>query len=825
FLWKHRLLLVLLAVAGFYAWQFSALPIPEAHAAFTVDQSLRFNDDDLAYLNKTPASEGTKTKWTYSAWIKRGNLSGGTNQYLLEARVDDSNVSAITLCGTDCGAGLDEKLSVVTVSGGSTIQNKKTTGLYRDPAEWLHIVVAVDTTQATAANRNRVYVDGTEITSFSTDTNITQDAATFVTDDVVHSIGRHAGNAKYFDGYMSDIYLIDGQQLTPSSFGETDSNGYWRPKSYTGTYGTNGFHLDFASGSDLGNDVSGNNNDWTVNNLNAMDKMIDTPTNSFATLSPVDNPTDCVRDALCASPGVVVTSDGNLKWVGSGTINEYRLWDSTIEAPADNRYYFEARVDGEGTVDGDGHGFNVAGCNYSSTNFVSGDYLGFAVGTSSIYVRKNGTWQNSASESDVVNGNATNRCAARSGGNISNLGDASATTDSYISGTMVFGQTANPTSTATTLALDSASGGYFQYTAPSGYKALSTSNFPEPAVTIPKNYFDAKTYSGTGASQSITGLSFQPDVAWIKNRTDAATAHAIFDAVRGLQKFLSFDAAAAEDTDDTQSVTSFDTTGFTLGTGGSTANVNTSAKNYVSWNWKESTTAGFDIVTYTGDNTANRNISHDLGRAPDFAIIKRRDTGANTWVWHNKLTSAAYFLEMTSDSGNPAQSNTNTPWGTGNWSATQFMVTNDATNNANASGGTYVAYLFASTTGMSAFGSYTGNGAADGPFVYTGFKPRWILIKNRTSLGSDYRLVDTARDTYNPVINNVRPNEATAEDTTSVALDALVNGFKLRDSQAPVNESGSTFVYAAFAEIPFKYSAASAGSSSNAKNLFMGMSF
>ena len=195
-----------------------------------------------------------------------------------------------------------------------------------------------------------------------------------------------------------------------------------------------------------------------------------------------------------------------------------------------------------------------------------------------------------------------------------------------------------------------------------------------------------------------------------------------------------------------------------------------------------------------------------------MVIVKRRDSSADPWVWHTSLTGAAYFLKFDSTA---AQTNTNTPWGTGGWTSSTFMVTNNGTENTNASGGTYVAYLFASTTGFSSFGTYTGNGAADGPFIYTGFKPKYVMVKRTDTSGYDFQILDTARDTYNVAGNLLQANSNSSEGTGNSTLDFLMNGIKVRTTAASINASGGTYIYAAFAEQPFKYSASPAASSNS----------
>ena len=322
----------------------------------------------------------------------------------------------------------------------------------------------------------------------------------------------------------------------------------------------------------------------------------------------------------------------------------------------------------------------------------------------------------------------------------------------------------------------------------------------------------ATLYTGTGGTvnvnNAVNGVSFQPDFVWVKGRS-GATDHALYDSVRGTTKDLVSNATSAETTQAT-GLTAFGSTGFTVG---ALAKMNTSAATYVGWQWKAggtavsntagsitssvsaNTTAGFSVVTYTGTG-ANATVGHGLGATPGMIIVKQR-SGVNDWpVYHSSLTSAAYILALNSTNAQgsvPSVFNSLAP------TSTLFNI---GTNTlSNTSGQTYVAYCFAAVAGYSAFGSYTGNGSADGPFVYLGFRPRFVMIK-WTNVESWY-IFDTSRGTYNVIGPYMVPNTSAAE-ATYTAVDILSNGFKLRDTNNFVNSSG-TYIYAAFAENPTKF--------------------
>lgn len=293
-------------------------------SGYTVKNSLRFNSGSSDYLNRTPASSGNRDTFTVSFWVKRANLTSG--QRILTAGTsigtNNNNVSSMLFESTDTFIFFGE-------IGGVASFNLTTTQVFRDVSAWYHIVVAVDTTQATSSNRIKIYSNGSQITSFSTSTYMTQNTDTFFNANNLHVISGIT-NAGFLNGYMSEVYMIDGQQLTPSSFGETDTDtGIWKPKAYTGTYGTNGFFLKFLNSASLGTDSSGNGNNFTVNNLTSVDQTTDTPTNNFCTLNPLYKGS--------TAPNI---TEGNLKSTNSGSAN-YQGAIGTIPASTTGKWYWE----------------------------------------------------------------------------------------------------------------------------------------------------------------------------------------------------------------------------------------------------------------------------------------------------------------------------------------------------------------------------------------------------------------------------------------------------------------------------------------------------
>jgi hypothetical protein len=333
----------------------------------------------------------------------------------------------------------------------------------------------------------------------------------------------------------------------------------------------------------------------------------------------------------------------------------------------------------------------------------------------------------------------------------------------------------------------------------------------------------ATTYTGNAAARSLSNavnnVSFQPDLVWIKSRTPGATSHALFDSVRGATRYLSSNTTAIEVLN-ANTLPAFTADGFSLGT--DTTLVNASANLYVAWQWKAggaavsntqgtitsqvsaNTTAGFSIATYTGTGV-NATVGHGLGVAPKMVIVKRRAGAVSSWgTWHTSLSGNEYVLLDSVI----AKTVLTTLWNSTVPNSSVISVGTDATVNALAS--TYVAYCFAEIAGFSKFGSYTGNGSADGPFVFCGFRPRFVMIKRTDVSGFDWFVYDSMRDIYNVSQNNLRPNTAGVE-SSQVAnyIDFISSGFKLRgDNVGSINNTSGTYIFAAFAEVPSKYALA-----------------
>jgi hypothetical protein len=776
---------------------------------YNINRSLRFRSSATAYLNRTPASAGNQQRWTWSGWVKRGALSY-IHPFLFSCHQDDNNRTVLGWYNSD-------QIGLYNIDAASVNLNLVSTAVYRDPSAWYHVVFSVDTTQATASNRAIIYVNGVQVTALSTATYPAQNTSLYMNSARQHRIGSSPESSpKYFDGYMAEVNFIDGQQLTPSSFGSYDINGVWQPKKYTGTYGTNGFYLPFSnttSTTTLVQDSSGNGNNWTPNNISltagtTYDSMIDSPTVSNSASN------YCVLNPLYSAGGGTF-SNGNLQ-VATGTSTAGRAiatmgvssgkwyWEITptsipanvvsigvVPRPTTNDAGTVGNNASEYGYLSDGQKFSGGSAGAYGASYVANDVIGVALDLSAgtIVFYKNGTSQGTAYSSIPL----TNIY-------IPAVSDSSSSN----SGTFVanFGQ--RP----------------FSYTPPTDFNALNTYNLPAPSIANGAQYMAATTYTGNGSTQTITnggnntlGTTFQPDFVWVKDRS-VARNNALYDSVRGATKFLSSNLTNAESTAATE-LTSFDSNGFSVG---SSSGANGSGETYVGWQWKAggtgvtnnsgtitstvsaNPTAGFSVVTWTGTFAA-ATVGHGLGVAPSMIIVKTRTQAAVDWaVYHTSMGATnGMYLNATN-----AQFATSTWWNNTSPTSSVFSVAGAAQTNGNAQN--MVAYCFAAVSGYSAFGSYTGNGSADGPFIYTGFRPRFFLWK-RTDTTGGWGIIDTSRDPYNIVGYDLAPDSANAEGS-GYTVDMLSNGFKIRLTATRINASGGTYVWAAFCENPFKYSRA-----------------
>jgi len=770
-------------------------------SGYEIDQSIRFNDGDSPYLNRTFGTPTSNSQFGYSFWIKLGE--GYDGKYIISANGGGNN---------DNFTFSSNKLRIQ--EGG--VLRLQSNQLFRDFSSWYHFVVAYDLGNATASQKLRVYLNGSEITSWATDTRSSlSSTSSRLNAAVSHDVGANVFNGisshiNNWDGYIAEFHFVDGAVLTPTDFGEYNDAGVWIPIEASPTYGNNGFYITGETASDLGEDFSGNSNDFTSSGLTTTDQMLDTPTDNYCVLSPIDK------------SSAITTSDGNLV-VSNASTNSWNHGRGTLFAPSGKWYYewiptagsyaeagwmlnvsdndyVEEESDVATTyyrgVGAAGRGFYIGSgsADTGPANFSLNDVVMMAidVDTMKMWVGVNGTWYNSGDP--AAGSNATGTWTAAIGESVAPwYGCFNGTTESFN-----FGQ--RP----------------FAHTIPTGFNSWNTANLPTPSITDGSAHFQPTLYTGDGSSSheiNQTGNStFEPSMVWIKSRS-AATLHVIQDQVRG--DFVLYpNLTNAEGATGGGWVKSFDSDGFTTDVN---VEINDSGETFVGWQWKAAgsgssntdgsitstvstnTTAGFSIVTYVGNSTSGATVGHGLGAVPKMMILKDRDVGEN-WVIYNEVLGPTKFMYFTTDAAFTASNR----WNDTAPTSSVFTLGNET--QVNATGRDYVVYCFAEIPGYSSFGSYTGNGSNDGPFVYTGFKPKWIMYKSSSNSGTRWGILDTDRSVSgggNSVGNQLFAELTSAEATADHEIDFLSNGFKVRDTSTSVNGNGYTITYRAFAEHPF----------------------
>jgi hypothetical protein len=768
-----------------------------AATGYQIERSLRFNANTSNYLQRTPASVGNRKTWTLSFWMKVTDPT--ISSYIFQSRV-----------GTSDSTWFEVLYSSGTIYiGGYSIAWRNTTAQFRDTTAWYHIVISVDTTSAVANDRIKIYVNGTQQTSFSILNNPALNLDLAINNTQTH----YFSNTVFFNGYLADIYLIDGQALTPSSFAETNATTQqWVPKAYTGSFGTNGFWLKFsdnsaATSTTLGKDYSGNSNNWTpqffsvtagVNN----DSFVDSPT-SYGTDTGAGGE---VRGNYATwnslKPLVTNLSLSNGALYASGTSNYNAL--TNIPFPGSGKWYMEVTV-------------------VSAPGFSTQEVIGIATDISNRYgavargYASNGQYYNGSAwvafgsswSTNNVIGIAVNVDASQL--SFYKNGVQQGTTQSYSFSANKSCLIVTALNTGTTEYYLNAGQRPFTYTAPSGFKTLCDTNLPAPTIANPNIFMNSVVYQGTGSAQTISGLAFSPDFVWIKRR-DGVQNHMLFDIIRGAGNVINSNQTSVAYSASTE-LTSFNSSGFSLGTGAST---NANGDQYVAWNWdagsstvtntqgsitsqvRANTSAGFSVVTYTGTGTT-ATVGHGLGVAPGLILCKSR-TLDNYWAVYHQSAGTG-FLQLSSN----AAYNSTAMWASGPTS-TVINFNSGGYGANNATGIDYVAYCFAPVDGYSSFGIYEGNGNTVGPFVYTGFRPQWLLIKRTDALGN-WNMADSKRPGYNSD-NYYLLAESSAAEGSSGYIDFLSNGFKPRITYGWINANGGSFVYAAFAQNPFQYARA-----------------
>lgn len=762
--------------------------------------SLRFNQTNSSYLSRTFPTAGNRIQWTISMWVKRGALSNGTDKQILFSAGTPGVPSAYvqwTQIGFDVNGELClyayDQLQYPYVQVARLLTTQQ---VFQDPTAWYHIVVAINADDdsdpySPEVNRIRGYVNGIETVSLGNPANRTvsryitpQGEELMINSAQIHSIGRNEyTTSEYFDGTITQVHFVDGQTLTAADFGQFTSDGLWIPKTYTGTYGTTGFHLPFSTGTStttLGQDTSGNGNNWTLHNFTRSPGvndcwMADYPLRGTSATQPLSNysianPLDLFTAAELVNANLQTISTSNPSILGSIQVSS-------------GKWYWEIQFAGPDTTN------QFVGL-YSDTSYVA------PVNTTNVIgVRYNGA---TGKLNYTINGTTwLNIATLTTGSFVFPFAISTASTKTiYVN----FGQRA------------------YAYTVPPGYLSICTANLPNPAITNPSLYFDNFVYDGNDASsRTFTGVGFQPGFVWSKAWSRSDYNHFLYDVVRGadLTKLISTSLTTGNSNSGLTNggITSFNSDGFTVTAGSSNnALLNAAAVGFDTWLWRAGTsvtydnngtivsqvcanqTSGFSVFKYPGGGSSEPYVGHGLLSKPRFVMIKNLSSTSDWAVYHaacgTNVLSLSNYDAAFEDIGY-----------FNNLGPGKKLLPLGFSLETNTNGNEFIGYAFSQVDGFSKISSYVGTGEDEGPFVYCGFKPQFLLIKNITSYGS-WLMFDAQLNPVNQVFQCLSPtipyyiNGANAINFTS-------NGFKIRLTNPNLNTSGDTYAFMAIAGSEF----------------------
>ena len=842
-------------------------------AGYDIEKSCRFYN---GHLSKTFSGAGNRDKWTISVWLKNngGKTSGsdGLNG-IFYSQTDNTHKTAIWNHGG--GYALWNMTSAGNTAGGYLGPSAS----LRDPAAWYHLVFVWDSGNVTANDRIIIYRNGVRETAFADDVDPPINQDSYINMAAAHQIGYYlaeSGASYNPNCYFSEYYFLDGQAEPASSFGEESTSGQWVPKDCKDdlTFGTNGFFLEFKNAAALGADTSGNSNDFAVNGIASHDQVVDTPTTNIVGLNSLtNNEISPLPEMNCWFEN---TGQGGTNWQGiQGTIalpNSGKWYFEWL--------CYQSDWSGGGTW---GNLYGACGVIDNNLTQNSTDNMNSLYGVSDVgWGMNNGDSGMSryTSNPDLVAGapiiyqfaidmdTRSLTCSSDGNGNYASVVTLPA------GGTFTPGAVCYPNNKyAFNGGADSSFGGKktaqgnmdendigdFYYTPPAGYLCLCAANLPTPSIALPGEHFNTKLFTGNNTTANAqTGVGFLPDFIWFK-QYNVTRSHALFDSVRGRASGLaSQDIAVATTSAATKDLASFDSDGFTVGVVENWSSTNTSGGSIVAWNWKAggaptatnsagagnvptagsvkingsnlgsalagdipvlklsaNTTNGFSIGTYTGNGTANSTVAHGLSQGPELVIVKCYDgltfdwtvgsTSMDAWTDYqhlNKLDARVDDVDFWRDTAPSAS-----------------VITIGSNGNVNYNNDDFIFYAWHSVEGYSKVGGYTSNNNSDGPFVYTGFTPAWLMVKSSTGGNYDtWTIIDTKRDTYNVVDTWLTANGSCQENYSSNTggscisrgdidiADLNSNGFKFRSSSGEANGGTTAYLYLAFAESPFKTS-------------------
>jgi hypothetical protein len=800
-----------------------------------IPNSIVFNSDDPDFLNRTPGAPTDATTWTLSFWVKRG--------------IGDFDVTSDTILAAGTSA-TDNTQIFFSANGGlffrhevasAVVDNVSTQSHFlTDPTTWYHVVIVYDSNEVLATDRIKFWVNNIKVESFNGSNFPTLAATSFINTAVEHRFGDPIDTAVSDPsrGYLADVYFVDGLALTPTTFGEQIDDS-WQAIVASPTFGANGFLLEFADDLELGDDTSGNVNDWTENSITAVNQREDSPSQNHVTLNPLR-----IGENGFPDPDLHF---GSRQFIATA-VNINACW-ATASLPLTGKYYWEVNVD-VGAVDETRIGIVTQHSDVQLTQNIGTDNFSWAIRNSSGTVLElihDGLIDLTFSDTGTVQS-----------GDYVQIAFDSDTGNLWFGVNGTFLDSGNPaagTLPTKTLTANEIAGGIIPAVAvggaisnqvtfragtedlegvvPTGFVTLRVDAWPTVAITKPSDHFEVIEWAGDNASpRAIAGADFQPDLVWLKN-ADSVGRHLISDIIKGAGTVHYNHAAIADDAASLDGeISVFETDGISVQDGGTTGqDVNASGREYLALLWKESVLAGLDLVGYVGA-AAPQNVAHGLGVAPDFMYVRNRDTAAGNEIYHGKIVDASGepIFDPETDSfqadTTAAVADSAAPWDDTAPDASNFRVGSATSTNVNTDN--HAAYLWAEVEGFTKVGSYTGGGTAgnqtNAPFIYCGFRPKAVLIKRIPNIedwalfvrDGEFSFFATDQRAYLTASRFLRSNLAQGNTGSTPGLIICGSGFGIRQADAEFNQPAAEYIFIAFAEVPFKHASASASAPKNA---------
>ena len=760
---------------------------------YEIEQSLRFDDGRGTHLERTPTVAGNRKTWTWSGWVKLGNI--GVSNIMFDAY--RGNGSAVRGA---INVNNENEFEVVCVDNSSVVYRLKTSALLRDSSAWYHLLVAFDTTQSTSSNRVKMYINGTRVTSFGTEVYPNQNTEYQFNNTDPHRIGRNHSTT-YSDAYLAEVNFIDGQALTPDSFGSTGKYGQWKPIKYDGTYGTNGFYLTFEQ-------------DYSVEGFSTVTYNA---TEAAQYIGGVGFRPDFLwfknrnrttghrlMDSVRGIPKTLNSDDTSAEATGlsDGTKNRLvtGLNPDGFTLGMDDGGYGINYSNGQNIVAwcwamGNSHGTRSTISVGSSTQHDTSQYK---FGSSSIKIANGGSGTGlTIPQSLDVSPDGTNARTYETWIRITATGDGAALWKGAQSdwfspnlflqtnGTIGFGNQDD-------------GGGNLAYIYSS---ALSVNTWHHVACTVNKKhvrifingvlsvekYYTTGTWNRAGSALEVASKSGTNSTVWVDQIR-------ISNFIRYEYNFSVPTAAFSNDNSTTLLIQSNTTNGSTTFVDTSGADVNTSGT--ITSNVSANPTYGQSIVTYTG-NGSDATVGHGLTQAPDLVITKRRTSTSEYWiVWHSGFcNSDGDWIAL--QVSQAARINGEVMYDASGFTSSTFGVRGGATG-VNVNGATQVSYCFHNVAGYSKFSTYTGNNNTTGPVVELGFSPAFIMIKDITA-GNTWVMLDNTRNSSNPNTSLLQPQEPAAETLNYGGVDFNATGFQIKSTENGLN-AAREYLYIAFAD-------------------------